>query len=248
MSFRLHAHDDGAARLYRASPCAAQLVDIRDHADYPEREAAMSSFSSRPQGRARGTPLSVGPWLFRVLRAVFAVCLMAMFFVVGARDTHARLHYGEVSLLPGDAWDFSDSTNGTFQTYDVTYAVTAVTAGQAKSVGNEASSLLDLVHAAVSMAYIGYADSVNEKLDEAPTDPSLYDNDFPVYPEGVYVILTRDGHYAKIEIFTRGGTLTFRYTHQDDGSPSFRPSIKTQPVTWGRVKGCTVNATLKGVM
>lgn len=158
-------------------------------------------------------------------------------------DANARLHSGEVSLLPGDTWDFSDSSSGTFSTYDVTYAITAITASHPADPSrverlayDDTKALFDLVHAAVSMAYIGYAGTVYEDLEEAPTDPLAYENDYAVFPDEVYVIKTREVHYAKIKIISRGGVVVFKYTYQDDGSTSFIPPVATQPVTWGRVK------------
>jgi hypothetical protein len=97
-------------------------------------------------------------------------------------------------------------------------------------------SSFEIIHAANAIAYIGYAGSVFEELDQAPTEPLLYDNNFAVFPDEVYVILTREGHYAKIKIIDRVGHLIFQYTSQDDGSPSFVPPTATQPATWGKIK------------
>jgi len=160
------------------------------------------------------------------MRMIVLALLVTAIIVLPAS---AKLHSGQVSMFPGDGYDFSDSLT-TGSTLDFLFIVVA----REKSTG--AFSELFLAVAPASIWYAGNADTTYSSLVAAPTNPDVYGSSESVLPGDVFVVHTREGHYAKMRITNMGSLIDFEYTYQDDGSPSFQDTTPTRMVTWGEIK------------
>ena len=74
-----------------------------------------------------------------------------------------------------------------------------------------------------------------EGLTEAPADPTVYVSGMTFVPQRVWVVKTREGHYAKVR-FLPDPSDAFEYTYQDDGTRLFAAPVATSVSTWGRIK------------
>jgi hypothetical protein len=166
------------------------------------------------------------------VRAFASLAFAALSMALAPAPGTAKLHTGTFELFPGEGWDFSDSLiTGAFGGADIQYDVTTL-------AGEPARAMIDLVRAISpgAILYIGNADSTYENLETAPTDPDLYNTSEVAFIEDVFVVRTREGHYAKMRVLPSGSLLNLEYTYQDDGSPSFVPNVAVQATTWGAIK------------
>jgi len=80
-------------------------------------------------------------------------------------------------------------------------------------------------------------DSTYNELSTAPSDTTVYHNVAAVLSYGVYVVRTKELHYAKFWIRQiGGGGITIEYTYQDNGTKVLVEPVAGRPATWGRVK------------
>lgn len=147
----------------------------------------------------------------------------------------ARLHTGFVLIWPGPAFDFSDSVlvpppDGDL--YWVTLSETPSTAG-----GEEAAQFAWFTTNYPALIAYAPSDSTYHELTTAPSDTTLYHFDAAVLSYGVYVVRTKEHHYAKVRVeMIGGGGITIEYTYQDNGTPVLVNPVPVRPTTWGRVK------------
>jgi hypothetical protein len=146
---------------------------------------------------------------------------------------NATLHTGEVRLYIGESWDFSDSSGGIWPTADISYAVVI----EKSAVVQAPASDRVFTFPPALITFISDVDSTYEKLETAPTDMGVYANGLWPLWDDVLVVKTREGHYAKLQVLVPDGALLrFRYTYQDDGTPSFTTPVSVRASTWGKIK------------
>jgi hypothetical protein len=77
-----------------------------------------------------------------------------------------------------------------------------------------------------------------DDITEAPEDPASYTLFLGVWTDGVYIIRTLDGLYAKLRMtaWAPWGPADFEYYVQMDGSTDLDSSIAVVPTTWGSIK------------
>jgi hypothetical protein len=160
----------------------------------------------------------------RALRFVLML-LIAVLSMVGVLEAKIHTGIGDIAC-----WDFSDSTSG--GDCDITYWVTRASAPLEPCFMYLATNLPAKI--AVGPEGVSYED-----LTVAPTDPSLYYVDQCYVLDGVYVVKTPEGHYAKLKAVDNFSfTNNFYYVYQDDGSPNFFDDLPlaVETTTWGRIK------------
>ena len=169
----------------------------------------------------------------RPIQIVVLAGALALVAEAATSPPSAALHTGVVDLFSGEGWDFSDSLIAGVASADIMFGVTAL-----HLQSSQRSPMVERLFAMTPAAilFIDNADSTYENLTSAPTDPDLYLTEEAVFADDVLVVRTREGHYAKIRILPFGSTLMFEYTYQDDGSPSFVPSVAVRSTTWGKIK------------
>ena len=169
----------------------------------------------------------------RLTRHAKSLVIAALIVSFSGYGAQAKLHSGFVLIWPGPAFDFSDSVlvpppDGDL--YWVTLSTTRSIAG-----GAIQSEWFTTNYPAL----IGYApgDSTYDELTTAPSDTTLYDFAAAVLSYGVYVVRTKEHHYAKVRVeMIGGGGITIEYTYQDDGTRVLVNPVPVHPVTWGRIK------------
>ena len=158
--------------------------------------------------------------MFRLVRTTVFVATLFL-----ASNCLAEIHTGVGFLV---RWDFSEQVVGSDQ-WDLTSFLTSV--GQTTGVASGVFLWSNIgVHAAPQGTSF-------EDLTVAPTDPSQYSELLPFESGRVWVIWTREGHYAKIR-FLDDLTLTnqFEFVYQDDGTPMLDATVATETATWGAIK------------
>ncbi len=70
----------------------------------------------------------------------------------------------------------------------------------------------------------------------APSDPAAYSQGAEIFESAVYVVRTKENHFAKLIVKRLGGGMTIEYTYQDSGSRILVNTVAIQTTTWGRVK------------
>lgn len=159
-----------------------------------------------------------------------AVCLVVLSLIVaGATIGKAELHPG----IGFGAWDFSDSTASA-----ATFDFSPVDVGFTFDGSAPLSEALDIYLEAGSQAGIAVmpAGTTFESVTEAPADPAQYASFVPFYEDRIWVIRTREGHYAKVRYLIPWPPDQFEYVYQDNGSRQFTSVVSTNVTTWGRVK------------
>jgi hypothetical protein len=75
-------------------------------------------------------------------------------------------------------------------------------------------------------------------VSQAPVDSLLYSSELEVLLNGVYVVRTIDGLYAKFQMlrWDPAGAADFEYYVQMDGSTNLDSTIPVCSTTWGRLK------------
>ncbi len=168
-----------------------------------------------------------------ILRVLMSLSFAFLLSGVAPTRGHAELHTGTFGLFPGEGWDFSDSLITGVLAADIIFDVTTLARFRAQR--GAATELLWTVSPA-AILYVDNADSTYENLDSAPTDPDLYGSSEVAFVGDVFVVRTREAHYARIRVLPFGSILNLEYTYQDDGSPSFVPSVSVRATTWGAIK------------
>jgi hypothetical protein len=151
--------------------------------------------------------------------------------MLGPISPRAELHTGTFQLFPGGGWDFSEPT--TNASPDFAFDVTAANKSNESALGF--IELLTPIPPAL-IYYVGNQEDTYDDLIAAPTNLSLYKtNEFGNLNE-VFVVYTREGHFAKMRITAIGTLMSFEYTYQDDGSEILSITTPVEETTWGRVK------------
>jgi hypothetical protein len=150
--------------------------------------------------------------------------------VLNPISAKAELHTGTFQLFPGGGWNFSDPD--AYSIADFVFDVTTVSkTGETIDGGDILTAITPAL-----IYYAGNAEDTYDNLAVAPTDLSLYKvYEFATVNE-VFVIYTREGHYAKISVTNLGSLMSFEYTYQDDGSEVLSITTPVEETTWGRVK------------
>jgi hypothetical protein len=158
---------------------------------------------------------------------LWAVVIGSILWIVQAGPAAAMLHFGTGFA---EAWDFSDSTSTTSDSeWDFTAGNTALASG---------STLLDAFLDANYPALIAVMpDGVTyESVLEAPADPGMYEGFLFFVPNRVWIVKTREGHYAKVRFFDDFFPGQFEYTYQDNGTRILAAPLRMEAATWGRIK------------
>jgi hypothetical protein len=167
----------------------------------------------------------------------FVACLMviAWLAIVTSDPAESTIHTGTGYAELDTAWDFSDSSAcPLFTGYcgDLSVAITRV--------GMTTASRFLLLRGIPFSAKIAFgpADSTYEELTTAPDDTGQYDWVEDFFLDTVYIVLTNDGHYAKIRTLgvTIQSKVIFEYTYQDDGTRILVDKVSIEATTWGRIK------------
>jgi hypothetical protein len=178
--------------------------------------------------------LTASPLLPSLTLAIFLCCLCV------PTPLEAEIHRGYADeIYSGMGWDFSDSTLVPFWDGDVGYIITYLAGESRNSLRGSARASLpayDYLLGRVKFITVASEDSVFNNVTEAPADTSSYETSYPVYWYGIYVVMTLEGHFAKIHVKGAGGWLEFDYAYQDDGSRILEEKVATQETTWGRIK------------
>ena len=152
-------------------------------------------------------------------------------------DARAELHSGFALIPAGPAWDFSDSVAVAPPNGDLLWIT--LLANKGKPNAARGASAFPYYFLTNPPALIAYApqDSTYESLTTAPEDTMLYTQSAEILSYGVYVIRTKENHFAKLRLeMVGGGGMTIEYTYQDDGTRILVEPVGVEPTTWGRVK------------
>jgi len=171
----------------------------------------------------------------RLLLVVLIAAVFA-FPVLDAHPCQAKLHSGFVLIWPGPAFDFSDSVLVAPPNGDLYWVTLSTTRSIASGEGSSQFAWFTTNYPAL----IAYApgDSAYDELTTASSDTTLYHFDAAVLSYQVYVVRTKEHHYAKVRVeMIGGGGITIEYTYQDDGSRVLARPVAVRPSTWGTVKG-----------
>jgi hypothetical protein len=179
-------------------------------------------------------PSAIGFW--NVLRSTTGLMLAstacsAILAVSAPSNVQATLRTGTVQLFQGDGVDFSDPTGEDFS--DFVYDVTAVGTAAQHDAGR--IELFTCIPPALIL-YVGDTEQLYDSLTTAPTNHSTYKSQEFANIDEVFVVLTREGHYAKIRVISIAALLTIEYTYQDDGTNVLSSSVSVHETTWGGVK------------
>ncbi len=147
--------------------------------------------------------------------------------------SRADIHSGVALIPPGPSWDFSDSTLAVPPDGDLRW-ITIVIA----SAASNPDRTFPYYFACDAPAAIAYAhpDSSYENLTTAPADPGAYSEGKEILTYAVYVVRTKEGHFAKLRVSRPGGGMLIEYSYQDDGTRVLVRPVKIAPTTWGRIK------------
>lgn len=185
------------------------------------------------------TGQSIRAGLQRVLRIWQRLIVAAVVVLFVPSITRGEIHTGFALIPPGPAWDFSDSLAVAPPNGDV-YWITLI--AQSRSVGqrsDDSASAFPNYFLTNYPALIAYSpmDSSYAELTTAPADTTVYSESVEIFSYGVYVIRTKEGHYAKLRIESLGGGgITIEYSYQDDGTRVLVRTVAVGATTWGRVK------------
>lgn len=137
----------------------------------------------------------------------------------GVIDGTGVLTYGE--------WDFSDSAAVHCMCGDI-YVIDVFEPplGLVVTINYPPSAILSKSGAAVF-----------DTLKYAPEDTSLYHDWVPATMQATYVVITREGHYAKFRFTSLSAfQVIIEYVYQPDGSSRLFDPIAVKSTSWGRIK------------
>jgi len=166
------------------------------------------------------------------MRMISWICL---FILTSMSSSYSTIHNGFGYAEFDSAWDFSDSsTCPLFGRYCGDFSIT-FTMLQTAAEPTAIVMLAMPPHAGIALAS---PDSSYEELTTAPEDSNAYFTAVVPYPFQVYVVMTNEGHYAKLRgvDLGPGGDFTFEYSYQDNGTRVLVGGVPTEETTWGRVK------------
>ena len=184
-------------------------------------------FSGTPLGRARTTHVTS-------LRHR-AGLIVGFGMILISSSTQAEIHSGFALIPPGPAWDFSDSLAAVPPAGDLRW-ITLIRS--AEYIGDQLSTQFAFF-VTDAPAQIAFApqDSTYDTLTYAPPDSTFHES-AAALSYGVYVVRTKEGHFAKVRIeMIGGGGITIEYSYQDDGTRVLVRPVGVMPTSWGRMKG-----------
>jgi hypothetical protein len=166
-------------------------------------------------------------------RSAIVLFALSLLLSTAARLALAEIHTGFAMIPPGPAWDFSDSVTVVPPSGDLRW-ITLVrsVSGKGEAPAQFAYFLTD------APAQIAFApqDSTYENLSNAPPDSTFHEA-AAVLSYGVYVVRTKENHFAKLRIeMIGGGGITIEYSYQDNGSRVLVRPVGVKNATWGSVK------------
>ncbi len=147
----------------------------------------------------------------------------------------ADLHVGVALIRPGDSWDFSDSTAVAPPNGDLRW-ITVVAGTRSDSSRDAGAFPYFFVADYPAQIAIASWDSTYEELTSTPSDPAVYSQGAEIFESAVYVVRTKENHFAKLIVKLLGGGMTIEYTYQDSGSRILVNPVATRPATWGNIK------------
>lgn len=166
------------------------------------------------------------------MRSRLLGCLVVAVVLFLGSPSRADIHAGFALIIPGPAWDFSDSTLVVPPNGDLRWITVLANSTDSKTSNFSYFFVTDFP----AMIAYASADSSYEELTSAPSDSSVYAQSKGLYTFAVYVVRTKEGHYAKLRVFMLGGGMTIEYTYQDDGTRILRRPVGVKATTWGKVK------------
>ncbi len=168
-----------------------------------------------------------------VRRVAFA---FAIGFSLTSTAVQAELHTGFALIPAGPAWDFSDSVAVAPPNGDLRW-ITLIARNAEPASGRSALFPYYFLTDYPASIAVAPQDSTYEDLTTAPADTLLYGPSAEVLSYGVYVVRTKENHFAKLRIeLVGGGGITIEYAYQDDGTRVLVNPVSTRVTTWGRVK------------
>lgn len=174
-------------------------------------------------------------------RLGFCALWLAVGLLTQANPAQGELHQGTVLLPPGHIWDFSDSAVVFQPSGDLYWIIIRAGNLEDSTWPKSASTRFPEYWTTNYPALIAFApqDTTYEDLTTAPSDTTQYYVGRALFDGGVYVVRTRESHYAKLRVICGGcvaGGVLFEYTYQDDGSRVLVAPVPVTSTTWGRIK------------
>lgn len=182
-------------------------------------------------------------WLRRSTRSLCLIAtpvlIVQLVLLLSASFARAELHRWTALIPPGPAWDFSDSAAVVPPNGDLRWTIVRATNANRSFLGTQSSARFPEFWLTNYPALIAYApqDSTYDELTTAPGDTTLYKEGLELFYFAVYVVRTKEHHYAKLKaVCCVAGGIQIEYTYQDNGTRILVDPVPVRPTTWGRIK------------